>query len=86
MGFRGLGAWRICQAGAKNGCRHMVRRGCAGHGGLCRPHRGLELNFQGHRSPLQDFKLNCDMFVCFRNVFLAVIMAAARGEEGLDSC
>lgn len=45
----------------------------------------LKLNFEGHRGSAQNFQQKSDMFICFRNIFLAVETALVGGEEGLDS-
>lgn len=58
----------------RSGQEETLQADGASHGGLCRPHQELEFNSEGHRVPLQDFKQKSDMFLCFRNIFLAVVM------------
>lgn len=81
--------WNICPAGADMGMGVRQEGTQPAEGvscvGVCRPHQELELNLEGHGGPLQDFQWKNDVFVCLRNIFLAVVTVPVQGEEGLGS-
>lgn len=68
-----LGVWGIGPAGPKTGVgirqEGTLLADGDGHEGLCRPHQELELNFEGHRRPQQDFQQTSNRFLSLETFF-----------------